>query len=203
MWQLTARIGVFLIVLVWIPVSAIRFQPVQPDPHLSAFLALDHCEKACMLMLQSGVTSWSEALVTLDEHPWVNGLASEFNTFASWYWSDQTPPVILQHISGALWIQDGRVDQVHVESSGRYGDYLLLLGQPDTVRYMTTRTGAGRQHVLLLAYYNDHLRLSVEQPCPLKRADLLYQPVSVTQRAGGWDGTGFSQSEALRVLCAD
>jgi hypothetical protein len=128
-------------------IGLIRAQPYQPLA--TEGLPGDNCQPPCFMGIQTGVTSGSEALRRLSQHPWVTNARRPIDPWIMWDWSGQQPAYIDSRQAGALTVNADRVIAIRVATTLRTGDWLLEWGAP-----VVMESGSAVQGGLLVLFYS-------------------------------------------------
>jgi hypothetical protein len=105
---ITLLTGTFILVIAWMIVLA----PIETDPLLELIPDPD-CSMPCFLGITPGVTFPDEALISLQNHPWIENVR-EREDIIGWSWSDQAPEALHSASSSYLEHYNGVVFRIHV-----------------------------------------------------------------------------------------
>lgn len=93
------------------------------------------CHAPCWEGIRPGVTSADEAFAILARHPWVDGVAAndkdKLYGIITWRWNGRQPVYINTHAPSVVYIVEGVVDRVQIQTTLEFGDVWLRLGQPE------------------------------------------------------------------------
>ena len=115
----------------------------------SLFMPPPGCLAPCWEGIRPGVTSADEAFAILARHPWVDDVSAgdkdKLYGVITWQWSGRQPVYINTHAESVLYVMDGVVDRVQIQTTLAFGDVWLLLGQPERGGFAYS-TGPGILH---------------------------------------------------------
>jgi hypothetical protein len=152
--------------------GAVRFQP-RNDAAVHALLsAPDGCAAPCLLGIRPGETTHEQAVAVLSAHPLIDHL-EEDATGISWQWisapqlgslpdGDPSLPIF-----GRIDFYDGRVRSIHMETSLKWGDFLLLFGEPDQVILQNVNAPTVRYRIANAVYRSQNFEVQTMTRCPI------------------------------------
>jgi hypothetical protein len=150
------------------------------DDSLTAFLAPpEGCPAPCWQGIRPGITSISDAIDILVEHPWIHHLIitesyeARGGGFIGWAWNGQQPALIDGRFRGVMWVSDGIVRSVRIPTTITFGALWLRLHRPARGSFRLALDAQAMDHVVIhLAAYPDHKFVAWnEVKCPLRLAD--------------------------------
>jgi hypothetical protein len=167
-------LGAFLLTLMFaVTLGAIRATPLQENVTVRDFVnKMESCApQFCMMNLQPGVTSTTQAGIILNGNRWVRafryfrGMALG-SGMITWSWSGEQPAYINGDRDGTLWIEDDRVYYVEIPSRINFAD-LYFIEPPERGAAFTSSAVPPRMIYWGLAH-TDGLQMRAEITCPAR-----------------------------------
>ncbi len=149
------------------------------------FAAPDNCAMPCWAGIRPGVTSLSEAIQLLQQHPWVGHMAMEGELASGktsaliwWHWNGQQSPLIDGEIDGRLIAQNSLVQFVIISTRVSMGAARLVLGPPAMGKLARDSVDSTAARFTHLAVYGD-LTLQSPATCPVRLTRLWQLPTQL------------------------
>lgn len=155
MLQTVFRLGFLLTLCAVVPVAIIRAQPL--DNHDLYALLTPHadCPAPCFMGIRPGDTSLDEAILALQQHPWVSAVNASESSLPDqivwWAWGESAPEFVAAHIPGRLDIAGGLASRITISLNTTYGDIALVRSLPD--KHLLSDVN-GNGFCEYVAYYN-------------------------------------------------
>ena len=175
LWLLLAGLAVLLLsILLWLPQAG-----AVDEIDLKNLVLSPACNSPCFMGIQPGVTTFNEAHVLLEKHPWVLEMELIFNASIGpvksrngrllWRWNGQQPLLLRTPFlnAGEIEIEDGVVQSIKAATSVPFGEAWLLLGAPQRGFIGTSRTYLERFYNHQAVYIEQGLRIRTFLPNPL------------------------------------
>ena len=178
MLRFYVRRGAVIFSLVYAVMLLIHAQPY--DNHLLRQLLLpEGCPAPCFMGIRPGLTTADDAMKILSATGWVDQYHYEQSSaHLSIKWNDKRPAWLANgdlYGGSALWIQDGVVVQVGLQTNIRLGDIQLVEGQSRfqliSLDYYDLRSVL----VYAAAYPDKNMSISVSRDCNQQKGHIDYQ----------------------------
>ncbi len=156
---LMLRGGLFLTLMVLIPIGLIRAQPYDDGGLSALLLPTSDCTQPCWQGIQPNITTGTEAYARLQQLEPVSELNQNIDTIVGqiyWRW---------QHAGGFsnldmndlafIWLENDIVRNIYLPGFRSFAEVFLVLGKPEKVFIFRDNFIGGRQMVYLAVYPQD------------------------------------------------
>jgi hypothetical protein len=193
MIPLVLRPAIALALVFAVALAAIRAQS-RNDETLRAFLADTACTAPCLMGIQPGVTTPDKAIAILEAHPWVKRVMGEASSPAPrifWQWSERAPDFLEKDASGLptsyLYVQDGVIRYIRLQTDLTYGEVRLLMGAPGSGTFIVSSPNSTTPTYKHSAgYFGGLVVFDTETSCPINPSAFWNAPIVATYNDGSY-----------------
>lgn len=188
-----------LLALLTLAVCGIRLLPRGgydlDDVRAGLVTASADCPTPCWAGIQTGVTTWQEALAILEAHPWIGVVDSQLRPahidepgyergIIIWLWSGTQPAWLATDQGSRLDIMGGLVSDITLFTRLPLADVWLALGPPEYAallpqNFVVTTAAQGPVRSFQGSYTTPRLDVTADWPCPMGLHARWWQPVTI------------------------